>query len=94
MFFDINMLKKVDIPQYLDVLLILDDKITKAKIYRILDRGKDYLTRSLQYLKEHDIIEIDRDKKDTRLVVITLTPKGKDVQNIVLSLYNLMGLKK
>lgn len=87
------MLKSIEIPQYLDVLLILDDKVTKAKIYKMLDRSKDYLTRSLRYLKEHELIIIERDIKDTRLVVITLTTKGKDAQNIVLTLYNMMGLK-
>ena len=87
------MLKSIEIPQYLDVLLILDDKVTKAKIYKMLDRSKDYLTRSLRYLKEHELILIERDNKDTRLVVITLTTKGKDAQNIVLTLYNMMGLR-
>jgi DNA-binding MarR family transcriptional regulator len=88
------MLKTIELPQYIDVLLILDETSTKARIYKVLARSQDYLTKSLRYLKAHDIITISKDRKDSRLTVITLTPKGKDVQNILIALYNMMGLQK
>ena len=93
------MLKSIEFPQYLDVLLIIDDKATRARIYKVLDRSKDYLTKSLRYLEAHGLITITKGErkgryiKDSRTLVIELTRKGKDVQNILLTLYNLMGLR-
>lgn len=89
------MLKSIEFPQYLDVLLIIDDKATKAKIYKVLDRSKDYLTKSLRYLEAHGLVIISKGKlKDSKILLIELTPNGKDVQNIIITLYNIMGLKK
>jgi DNA-binding MarR family transcriptional regulator len=94
------MLKSIEFPKYLDVLLIIDDKATKAKIYKILDRSKDYLTKSLRYLEAHGLVTITRGEmcgryiKHSRTLVIELTTKGRDVQNILLTLYNLMGLQR
>jgi DNA-binding HxlR family transcriptional regulator len=93
------MLKKIEFPQYLDVLLIIDDNVTKAKIYKVLDRSKDYLTKSLRYLEAHGLIIITQGERrgktirDYRTLQITLTPKGRDVQNIIVTLYNIMGLR-
>lgn len=87
------MLSTIEIPKYLDVLLILDDKVTKAKIYRILDRSSTYLTDALKYFEEHELIIIYTNPKNARQLQIELTPKGKDVQKIIVTLYNSMGLK-
>lgn len=93
------MLKKIELPQYLDVLLIIDDNVTKAKIYKVLDRSRDYLTRSLIYLESHGLITITKGErcgryiKDYRTLQIHLTDKGRDVQKIIITLYNIMGLK-
>ena len=83
----------VELPKYIDVLLILDDKATKAKIYKILDRSKDYLTNALRYLKAKELLIIEKDHKDERLIIIKLTPKGRDAQNIIITLYNILGLR-
>jgi DNA-binding MarR family transcriptional regulator len=83
-----------DIPKYLDVLLILDEKITKAKIYRLLDRSPDYLTTAIRRLQEQKLILVQKNPKDERTLNIELTPRGRDVQNIILALYNAMGIKK
>lgn len=88
------MLTQIEIPKYLDVLLILDDKVTKAKIYKILDRSSTYLTDALKYFEEHGIITIYNNPKYERQLLIELTSKGKDVQNIIITLYNVMGLNK
>ena len=88
------MLTQIEIPKYLDVLLILDDKVTKAKIYKILDRSSTYLTDALKYFEEHGIITITNNPKYERQLLIELTSKGKDVQNIIIALYNVMGLDK
>jgi len=82
-----------DIPKYLDVLLILNEKITKAKIYRLLDRSPDYLTTAIRNLEKQELIIVQRNPRDERTLNIELTPKGKDVQNIIIGLYNAMGIK-
>jgi DNA-binding MarR family transcriptional regulator len=88
------MLTSIEIPKYLDVLLILDEKITKAKIYKILDRSSTYLTDALKYFQEHKLILLYNAPKDDRQLMIELTPKGKDVQKIIITLYNVMGLNQ
>jgi len=86
-----NMLKSIEFPKFLDVLLIIDDKATKAKIYKVLDRSKDYLTRSLRHLEAHGLVTLT---KGSKVLSIELTSKGRDVQNILITLYNIMGLRK
>jgi DNA-binding MarR family transcriptional regulator len=89
------MLKSIEFPQHLDVLLIIDDKATKSKILKVLDRSKDYITRSLKYLEAHGLVILSKGKlKDSKILLIELTPKGRDVQNILITLYNIMGLRK
>ena len=85
--------KVFELPQYLDVLLILDNENTRSKIYRILPRSKDYITNALRYLLYKELIIISDYKKDERTVIITLTPKGVDAQKMILQLYNILGLK-
>lgn len=85
--------KFFELPQYLDVLLILNDKNTRSKIYKILPRSKDYITSALRYLLYKELINISEYQKDERTVTITLTPKGVDAQKMILQLYNLLGLK-
>lgn len=87
------MLRPIEIPKYLDVLLILNDKISKAKIYRTLDRSSTYLTDALRYFEQLELIKMYIDPRNERQLLIELTPKGKDVQNIIITLYNAMGLK-
>lgn len=88
-------MQTIELPKYLDVLLIINNQATKTKIYKLLDRSKDYLTNALRYLQEKDLITITKGTRDdTRIIQIELTPKGKDAQNIVYTLYALMGLKK
>jgi len=96
------MLTQIELPKYLDVLLILDDKVTKTKIHKTLDRSSTYLTDALKYFEEHELILIYNAPKskrhnasrNDRQLMIELTPKGKDVQNIIITLYNVMGLNK
>lgn len=88
------MLTSIEIPKYLDVLLILDEKVTKAKIYKILDRSTTYLTDALRYFEERGLVKLYTSPKDDRQLMIELTDKGKDVQKIIITLYNVMGLNK
>ena len=85
--------KVFELPQYLDVLLILDNKNTRSKIYKILPRSKDYVTSALRYLLYKELINISAYQRDERTVTITLTTKGIDAQNMILQLYNILGLK-
>ena len=85
--------KVFELPQYLDVLLILDNKNTRSKIYKILPRSKDYVTNALRYLLYKELINISSYQRDERTVTITLTPKGVDAQKMILQLYNILGLK-
>lgn len=87
------MLRQIEIPKYLDVLLILDDKISKAKIYHTLGRSSTYLTDALKYFEQHDLVKLYTDPRQQNQLLIELTPKGKDVQNIIVTLYNALGLK-
>lgn len=87
------MRKKIELPKYLDVLLILDNKNTRSRIHRILPRSKDYITNALNYLLYKELINISEYKRDERTVIISLTPKGTDAQKMILQLYNILGLK-
>lgn len=85
------MIEQVEIPKYLDVLLILDEKVTRARINRLITRSSNYISDSLDYLQNRGIIKLSTQKKSSRLI-IELTDKGKDIQNIIIILYNKMGL--
>jgi DNA-binding MarR family transcriptional regulator len=84
----------LSLPKFLDVLLVLNDNITYTRIYRLLPRCADYLTRGLKYLKDHDLITIENNPNDARAIVIKLTPKGRDAQKMLLTLYNIVGEKE
>lgn len=86
-------MEKLTLPKFLDILIILDDEITYTKIYKTLPRCTDYLTRGLKYLKQKELIEIHEKPNDARAIIITLTPKGRDAQKIVITLYNTMGIR-
>lgn len=87
------MKEKLSLPKFLDILIILDDEITYTKIYKILPRCTDYLTRGLKYLKEKELITITENPRDARAIIIKLTPKGRDAQRMVITLYTLMGIR-
>jgi len=59
----------------------------------MLPRCSDYITRGLKYLKEKELIVIQENPDDTRSIIIIMTDKGRDAQRMLLTLYNLMGLK-
>lgn len=83
----------LELPKYLDVLLILDKGTTRSRICRLLSRSKDYLTNALNYLVAHELITIQKGTDDERTIIITLTDKGHDAQEMIIQLYNIMGLK-
>jgi DNA-binding MarR family transcriptional regulator len=90
------MLTQIEIPKYLDVLLILDPfKVTKIKrLKKNIDRSSTYICGAIVYLRDHELITIVINPRNSREQIIELTPKGADVQNIIITLYNIMGLKK
>jgi len=87
------MLMNIEIPKYLDVMLILDDKVTKSKIYKNLNKSSSYIGQALKYLEHHGLITMMNKPHDDRQLIIELTPKGKNVQKVIITLYNSMGIK-
>ena len=88
-----NKRDKLVLPKFLDVLLILDDEITYTKMYKALPRCTDYVTRGLKYLKDKNLIDIKENPHDARGIIIVLTNEGRDAQKIIITLYNLMGIR-
>lgn len=82
------------LPRFLDLLIILNDNITYTKIYKLLPRSSDYLSRGLKYLKEKRLINIIENPADARSISIQLTNKGKDAQRMLITLYNIIGGKE
>ena len=84
----------LSLPNFLDLLIILDEETTYTKIYKSLPRCRDYSVRGLHYLESKGLVTIKENPKDGRAVLITLTPKGKDAQRMVLTLYALMDVRR
>jgi DNA-binding MarR family transcriptional regulator len=85
--------EKLTLPKFLDILIILDDDTNCTKIYKTTTRCTDYINRGLKYLRDKELITINENIHDARGMIITLTPKGRDTQRIVITLYNNLGLK-
>jgi DNA-binding MarR family transcriptional regulator len=81
------------LPRYLDILIILDDEITYTRIYKSLPRCTDYITKGLRYLRDKGLITIKENPKNAKGLIITMTPKGRDTQRIVITLYNNLGIQ-
>jgi DNA-binding MarR family transcriptional regulator len=76
------------LPKYLDLLLILNEKTTTKIIKHKLKRNKDYVCRGLNYLQDKGMINLIIDNKNNRRYVISLNNKGRNAQKIVILLFN------
>jgi predicted transcriptional regulator len=75
----------MELPKFLDLLLILNDETNTKILKHKLQKNKDYVFAGLAYLKEKNMIEL---KHSGKQYVIILTSKGKDAQQIVIHLFN------
>ena len=79
----------VTYPQYL-VLLVLweQEEIPVKEISHRLFLETNTLTPLLKRMQSNGILERKRSKTDERVVIISLTPKGKELQNRAIEISN------
>lgn len=88
------MRSKLDLPKFLDILILLDEQTTYTKIYKGLPKSTGYIVYGLHYLRDKGLITMSDNPCDARALVINLTDKGADAQRMVITLYGLMGIRR
>ena len=78
----------MELPKYLDLLLILNDQETTRIVQRKLQKNKDYVFAGVKYLEEKGMIDLIVDNDCGRRYKIKLLDKGKDAQKIISMLFN------
>ena len=83
----------VELPKYLDVLLLINDFDDRTRIVRSLDRSESYVVKALDALVGYGCITVTPVAKDSKFVTIALTTKGKDVKRLVSRLLSRLDVK-